>query len=135
MIIATAVAGCSPSSTAAPKPDAAATHNTAAKQSARAASAASAACAARKRGPQIYIRTSGPDAQAVASELGGEWTWDYVTSQCLDTLEDITATAGTAPGDCTTAGWVSDNPGYNYNAVPAPAIPDIVTEAGPACGS
>jgi hypothetical protein len=96
-------------------------------------SKAIAACYKRPAGAELYVRTSEPGTQAIAQEIGGEWGWDYTTSQCLDAMDDTIATAGTASGECTQAGYVADNPGYDANAVPAPALSNVADEAGPGC--
>lgn len=91
------------------------------------------ACRARKPSGDLYVRTAEPGLAAQAQEIGGEWNWDYTTSQCLDALNFTVATAGTAAGECTTAGYVADNPRYDAAAVPAAPIRHLAGEAGPGC--
>jgi len=92
-------------------------------------SAAETACDSKPAGPEVYVRTVLPGASTVAQELGGEYHW--VQGHCLDVTDFTAATAGTASGECTTIGYVSQNPGYNANA--APPLKDIASEAGPGC--
>ena len=95
--------------------------------------AAIAACQARKPTGEIYVRTVDPGASTLAQQLGGAWQWDYTTGKCLDSVDFATATAGTAPGECTTVGYVADNPGYNPNATDPAPIRHLAGEAGPGC--
>jgi hypothetical protein len=117
-------------SSPAPNPAASA----AAKAKAAAQAKAVSACFARKPASgQLYVRTTEPGLQANASELGANWSWDYVTGTCMDAMDSTIAGAGTADGECTTVGYVADNPGYDANAVPAPPLPAVANEAGPGC--
>lgn len=111
-----------------------------------AASSAAAKAAAKKRqhaidacykrrpaSGDIYVRTAAPGTAATAQQLGGGWTWDYTAGQCLSSVALTIETAATGPGDCTTVGFVSDNPGYDANATPARRLESITAQAGPGC--
>jgi hypothetical protein len=74
-----------------------------------------------------------PGTATEAQELGGEWRWDWTTGKCLTSVQLTIATAPTEPGECTTVGYVADNPGYDVNGTPAPPLPDVADEAGPGC--
>lgn len=76
-----------------------------------------------------YIeRDDDPGASIMADEIGNT---DY--ADCKSSLADFAATAGQAPGECTTIALASDNPGYNVNAIPAPRLKDVIESAGPGC--
>jgi hypothetical protein len=81
----------------------------------------------------IYVRMIQPGISPQAQELGGEWRWDYTTNKCLTSVQLMITTAPHTPGTCTQVGYVADNPGYNVNAASAPALRDVVAQAGPAC--
>lgn len=76
-----------------------------------------------------YIeRDSDPGASIMADEIGNT---DY--ADCKSSLADFAATAGQAPGECTTIALASDNRGYNVNKVPARPLKDVIESAGPGC--
>jgi hypothetical protein len=130
---------CGPSSPAAPAaPAGTAPHSparTAAAASPRpSAKPASDACYRRKPASgDIYVRMTVPGLAAQAQELGGEWTWDSTLRKCLTSVQMIIATAPTEAGNCTQAGYVADNPGYDPNATPARRLQNVAAQAGPAC--
>lgn len=116
--------------------------SSAASTAARAASLAdsekSAAHACGKRRPasrDIYVRIIKPGTSPAARKLGGRWRWDHVTGQCLTAVRFMTATAPRSAGHCTQVGYVTDNPGYDPNATPAPFLPHTAAQAGPACAA
>jgi hypothetical protein len=82
----------------------------------------------------LIVRSAEPGTRAVATEIGGEWDWDYSGGgRCESAMDFTVETAGTADGECTTIGYVKDNPGYDVNEVPAPPIGDVAAQAGPGC--
>jgi hypothetical protein len=83
----------------------------------------------------IYVRIINPDSSPEARQLGGRWRWDHVTGQCLTAVHFMTATAPRSAGHCTQVGYVTDNPGYDPNATPAPLLPHTAAQAGPACAA
>lgn len=98
-----------------------------------ASQAAVTACQDRKAGGELYVRVTEPGIAAQAQQVGGAWQWDYTTGACLDAVDWITTTAGTASGECTTVGYVADNPGYNPDATDPAPIRHLAGEAGPGC--
>jgi len=83
----------------------------------------------------IYVRVVKPGAVPEVSQLGGGWRWDQGTGQCLTAVQYVTATAPRGPGYCTQVGYVTDNPGYDPKARPAPSLPHTTAQAGPACAA
>lgn len=81
----------------------------------------------------IYVRIIKPGTSPEVRQLGGRWRWDHVTGRCLTAVHFMTATAPRSPGHCTQVGYVTDNPGYDPNATPAPPLPHTAAQAGPAC--
>jgi hypothetical protein len=76
-----------------------------------------------------YIeRTTEPGLQPQADEIG-----NVDLAHCASSLDDFRQTAGQADGECTTIALASDNPGYDPNATPAPALHKIIESAGPGC--
>jgi hypothetical protein len=51
-----------------------------------------------------------------------------VTSKCLTAVHFMTATAPRSAGHCTQVGYVTDNPGYDPNATPAPPLPHTAAQ-------
>jgi len=104
-----------------------------------AASAASAANAAGSCGNRpwasgdIYVRMLSPGVNWETRELGGAWSWDSSTGQCLTSVQWVLATAPLAGGSCTQVGYVADNPGYDANATVAAPLRNLAAEAGPGC--
>jgi len=74
------------------------------------------------------VRDSLPGASVQASEIG-----NVDLSACADSLTTFRATAGQAPGECSTIALASKNPGYNVDAVPAPPLKHVIESAGPGC--
>lgn len=118
LIAVAAVAGCGGSPTATASP--AAVHS--------AATAPSPSCTLKAGGPDYIVRDDLPGASVMATEVGNV---DF--ADCTNGLTDFAATAGQAPGECTTIALASSNPGYNVNAVPAPPLKDVLQSAGPGC--
>jgi hypothetical protein len=83
----------------------------------------------------IYVRIIKPGTSPEARQLGGRWRWDHVTGKCLTAVHFMTATAPRSAGHCTQVGYVTDNPGYDPNATPAPPLPHTAAQAGPACAA
>lgn len=134
MAVAALVACSSATSTAAPTATARPAAVTAkAKAAAKLTAKKIAACEARKPGAQIYVRDDDPGAQVLGQELGGHWRWNYSVGRCQSALDFTIAAAGQADGECTTIGYVADNPGWNPNAIPAPKLKNVAGEAGPGC--
>ncbi|WP_143765240.1 hypothetical protein [Catenulispora acidiphila] len=52
-----------------------------------------------------------------AIELGGT-----DPEHCKLTFDTLKTSSPNGPGDCTQAAWLSDNPGYNPDATPAPRL-------------
>ena len=52
---------------------------------------------------------------------------------CTPSLDDFAQTADQAAGDCTTIALAADNPSYDVNASPAPALRKVIEQAGPGC--
>ena len=77
------------------------------------------------------VRDDDPGASVLASDIGNV-DYDY-HGKCVPALSSFAATAGQAPGECTTIALASDNPGYNVGAVPAPPLRDVIESAGPGC--
>jgi len=74
-----------------------------------------------------------PGIQWTAQELGGGWTWNVTEGKCLTSVQMMMATAPLGTGDCTQAGYVADNPGYDVNAAVAPPLKRVAAHAGPGC--
>jgi hypothetical protein len=115
----TACGSSTPAAAPAAVPSHAATH--------RAAPSASPSCK-RTTTFDYIVRDSDPGASVMADEIGNT---DYV--DCKSSLADFAATAGQAPGECTTIALASDNPGYKVNQVPARPLKDVIESAGPGC--
>jgi hypothetical protein len=94
---------------------------------AAAAPSPSASCALKTTFDYIE-RDNDPGASVLADEIG-----DVDLENCTPALQDFTAEAGQAPGECTSIAKASDNPGYNVNATPAPPLKDVIESAGPGC--
>lgn len=80
----------------------------------------------------IYVWMLTPGVPALAQELGGEWRWNYATRTCQTSVQLMISAAPQTPGNCTHAGYVADNPGYDPNATPAKPLKIIAAEKGPA---
>jgi hypothetical protein len=94
------------------------------------------ACAERPPASRdIYVRIVKPGTSPETRRLGGSWRWDHVTGKCLTAVHFMTATAPRSAGHCTQVGYVTDNPGYDANATPAPRLPHTAVQAGPACAA
>jgi hypothetical protein len=74
------------------------------------------------------VRTTEPGMLAQAQEIG-----NVDLGNCTAALQDFTATAGQAQGECTTIALSSDNPSYNVNASPARRLRKVIMRAGPGC--
>lgn len=119
VILIAALAASSPSSSAPP----------AGAQQAQAAPSPSPAASCKLKTTFDYlVRTTEPGLQPQAQEIG-----NVNLAACTDALADFAATAGQAPGECTTVARVADNPGYNPDAVPAPPLRHVLQSAGPGC--
>lgn len=91
-------------------------------------------CYARKPASgDIYVRMKSPGTSTVAQELGGQWTWNHVTSTCQTSVQWIIASAPTGIGNCTWVGYKADNRRYRVNATPAPPLKHVAAEAGGSC--
>lgn len=101
--------------------------STAAAAAATVQAAPSPACTLKTTFDYI-LRDDDPAASVMAQEIGNV---DLVN--CTDSLGNFAATAGQAPGECTTIALASDNPGYDVNAVPAPPLKKVIESAGPGC--
>ena len=94
------------------------------------------ACAERPPASRdIYVRIIKPGTSPEVRKLGGKWRWDHVTSKCLTAVHFMSATAPRSAGHCTQIGYVTDNPGYDASATPAPRLPHTAAQAGPACAA
>jgi hypothetical protein len=106
---------------------------------AKAAATAKAARACGERPPasrDIYVRIIKPGTASQVRQLSGRWRWDHTTGKCLTAVHFMAATAPRGAGHCTQVGYVTDNPGYDPNARPAPAIPHLAAvPVGPACAA
>jgi hypothetical protein len=89
--------------------------------------------AKRPASGDIYVRMQTAGTATVAQQLGGEWVWNVSTGKCLTSVQMMIATAPSVPGACTWVGYVTDNPGYDVNATPAPPLRNVAVAAGPAC--
>ncbi len=56
-----------------------------------------------------------------------------VSGTCKPTVDTIGDTTPSGPGYCTQIARAADNPGYNADANPAPALRKIVAQAGASC--
>jgi len=121
LALVTACASSSPATVAAPKPEA--SHSAAHHPR----TSASPACK-RSLLPAYIIRDDDPGASIMADEIGAT-----DEENCTSSLAGFAATAGQAPGECSTIALASDNPGYNVNAVPAPPLKNVIESAGPGC--
>jgi hypothetical protein len=83
----------------------------------------------------IYVRIIKPGTSPKARKLAGRWRWDHATGKCLTAIHFMTATAPRSDGHCTQVGYVTDNPGYDPNATPAPPLRRTAAQAGPACAA
>lgn len=92
------------------------------------------ACLARPHASgDVYVVSVESGLQTSAEEIGGGWSWDYITKTCLTSVQDTLATAPTGAGYCTQVGYVADNPGYDVNATPAKRLKVLAGEVGAAC--
>jgi hypothetical protein len=76
----------------------------------------------------IIVRYVTPGLDANAQTLGSVHAAD-----CTPTFDWIRQNSPTGDGDCTTAAYASDNPGYNPDAVPAVALKKVQVGVGPGC--
>lgn len=83
----------------------------------------------------IYVRVITPGMSPQAQKLGGRWGWDHTTHKCVTSVQRIIAAAPRSAGNCTQVGYVSDNSGYDVNAMPAAPLANVVAHAGPACAT
>jgi hypothetical protein len=82
----------------------------------------------------VYVRQLAPGSPWSAQQFQrGNWDWDATAGQCLSSVQVEMLTAPTVAGMCTQVGYVSQNPGYDVNAIPAPPLKDVAAEKGPAC--
>jgi hypothetical protein len=112
--------------------------STESKASAKAAALAKAKHACIERPPasgDIYVRVITPGMSPRTQQLGGRWSWNHMTHKCVTSVQRIIAAAPRRAGNCTQVGYVSDNPGYDANAMPAAPMADVVAHAGPACAT
>jgi hypothetical protein len=79
---------------------------------------------------EIFVWSTDPELPPYAWRLGGGWTWNVAEKRCMTSVEF--ALASNPPGEdfCTQVGLVSENPGYDTEATPAPRLQRIVAEAG-----
>lgn len=77
----------------------------------------------------ILVRYVTPLGPATAQELGS-----VNLALCEPTFDTLADTTSTDAGYCTSTAWMSDNVGYNVDAVPAPPLKKIQAQAGQACG-
>ncbi|HMH94177.1 MAG TPA: hypothetical protein VK586_24235, partial [Streptosporangiaceae bacterium] len=79
--------------------------------------------------PSYLVRTTEPGTTPTIGEIG-----NADLANCTPTLQDFAATAGQAPGECTTIALASDNPGIDvYTSTAAPPLRDVIESAGPGC--
>lgn len=115
-------AACSGSSSKpAAAPDVAAATSTAAQPT------MNATCNLPHKG-DVIERIVTPGNEATAQELG-----DVDEINCQSTFDSLKAETPSGPGYCTQAAWLSDNPNYNVDAVPAPPLKKIQAQAGQGC--
>jgi hypothetical protein len=94
------------------------------------------ACAERPPGSgRVYVRTVAPGGSPQVKRLSGDRRWDSASSQCLTSLQLALAAAVPGAGYCTQVGYVTDNPGYDLKATPAPPLAHVAAHAGSACRS
>jgi hypothetical protein len=113
-----------------------ASSSAASRASAAAVATAKAEATCAKRPPasgDIFVRTITSGDSPQAQQLGGQWAWDHTSNKCLTSVQLVMATAPLGAGDCTQAGYVADNPGYDPNATVAAPLPHVAAHAGPAC--
>jgi hypothetical protein len=93
------------------------------------------ACYARQPADgDVYVRQLAPGSPWSAQQIQrGNWDWDASTGQCLSSVQVELLTAPAVAGSCTQVGYVSQNPGYDVSATPAPPLKDVAAEKGPAC--
>jgi hypothetical protein len=95
---------------------------------------AEAACDARGfASGDIYVRWEDPGVSWTAQELGGEWGWNSMTPTGQTSVQEMFSASPPGAGNCTQAGYVADNPGYDAKATPARPLENVVAETGPAC--
>ncbi len=76
----------------------------------------------------MLIRMVSPNLPVAAQRIG-----DVDLAHCKTTLETFATSQPMAAGFCTQIAWADDNPGYDENARPAPALKKVLQEVGPAC--
>jgi hypothetical protein len=74
------------------------------------------------------VYSSEPGTTPAVGETG---SCDLATGQPV--LAGFAATAGQAPGECTTIALASSNPGYNVNAASPAPLKGVIESAGPGC--
>jgi hypothetical protein len=79
-----------------------------------------------------YIERDDSPGASVLADVAGNVDYHY-RGKCAPTLSSFAATAGRAPGECTTIALASDNPGYDASAIPAPPLKHVIKSAGPGC--
>lgn len=125
------LAGCSSTGTSPAKPSAApaitAARSAAPAPTTAATTIAAVACALRTS-RDVLVRMVAPGANTVAQTVG-----DVDVAKCRSVFDLLKATSPTDAGDCTTAAYASDNPGYNPDAVPAPPLKKVQLSIGPTC--
>lgn len=76
----------------------------------------------------LIERNVSPGTQPLAFTLG-----NVNLNQCKPTIDTFAASSPTGPGYCSQLARAADNPGYNVDATPAPALHKVLIQIGGAC--
>jgi len=79
---------------------------------------------------EIVERNVTTDGPPTATRLGGGWAWDFGDKKCITSIDMAVKTNPPLEGFCTQVALVSDNPGYDENAVPAPPLRKVIAASG-----
>jgi len=54
-------------------------------------------------------------------------------ADCTPTIDSLSTTSPSDPGDCTSVALASDNPGYTPDLSPPPPLKKVIAAFGPSC--
>ncbi len=92
---------------------------------------AAVACQSRPpAGEEIFVRFITTDGPPTATRLGGGWVWDFGDKKCITPTVSAIKGNPPLPGFCTQVAYVSANPGYDPNEVPAPRLHKVIAAGG-----
>lgn len=91
------------------------------------------AVACQRRPPaneELIVRETDPATTTWAYDIGGGWTWDFSTEECVTSVEMILRATPPIDGYCVQVAPKSANAGYDLNADPAAPLNGVIGRAG-----